>query len=120
VKGEMVGTVRVFPSHEGHGHWIGGRLAVRRAHRSTGAGEWLVREAVSYVKRHGCGKFTAHIQENNVPFFLKLGWRTVGPPGTYHGRLHQWMEADLKLVEEFNSTPQPVELPAQCAGFLRV
>ena len=74
---EIVGTVRVFPVNN-NGHWIGGRLAVKNGFRNTGAGELLVREAVEYVKSRGCTKFTAHIQLENVPFFSRVGWKTIG------------------------------------------
>jgi radical SAM protein (TIGR04043 family)/putative N-acetyltransferase (TIGR04045 family) len=92
--GEIVGTVRVFPP-ENNGHWIGGRLAIKKGFRSSGAGERLVREAVSQVRREGCTCFTAHIQQENVPFFIRLGWKTLGPVFEYRGKLHQCMEADL-------------------------
>jgi len=91
---EIVGTVRVFPVNN-NGHWIGGRLAVENGFRNTGAGELLVREAVDYVKNRGCTKFTAHIQLENVPFFSRVGWKTIEPVKDYFGRLHQLMEADF-------------------------
>ncbi len=90
----VVGTVRVFPVNQ-NGHWIGGRLAVRKEYRNTGAGEILVREAVHCVKNRGCTKFTAHIQVENVPFFSRLGWRTIEPVKDYFGKPHQLMEANL-------------------------
>ena len=55
----------------------------------------MVREAVRYVKKQGCSHFTAHIQAENVPFFLRLGWKPIGPLEDFHGRPHQLMEADL-------------------------
>ena len=91
---QVIGTVRVFPN-ENKGHWIGGRLAIRREYRHSGAGELLVREAVGYVKRQNCRRFTAHIQVENVPFFLRLGWKALGPVFEYRGVIHQLMEADL-------------------------
>jgi radical SAM protein (TIGR04043 family)/putative N-acetyltransferase (TIGR04045 family) len=91
---EIVGTVRVFPVNS-NGHWIGGRLAVKNGFRNTGAGELLVREAMDYVKRRGCTKFTAHIQLENVPFFSRVGWKTIEPVKDYFGRPHQLMEANL-------------------------
>jgi radical SAM protein (TIGR04043 family)/putative N-acetyltransferase (TIGR04045 family) len=92
---QVIGTVRVFPVNN-NGHWIGGRLAVRKVYRHTGAGELLVREAMNYVKRRGCTKFTAHIQLENVLFFSRLGWKTIEPVKKYFGKPHQLMEADLK------------------------
>jgi radical SAM protein (TIGR04043 family)/putative N-acetyltransferase (TIGR04045 family) len=91
---QVVGTVRVFPGNQ-NGHWIGGRLAVKKEYRNTGAGEILVGEAMHFVKNRGCTKFTAHIQVENVPFFSRIGWKTVGPVKDYFGKPHQLMEADL-------------------------
>jgi len=97
-EGRIVGTVRVFPAADGNGHWIGGRLAVRKGFRDSRAGAGLVREAVKRVKENGCTVFTAHIQEKNVSFFRKLGWKPVGPIEIVHGHPHQLMEADLGRV----------------------
>jgi radical SAM protein (TIGR04043 family)/putative N-acetyltransferase (TIGR04045 family) len=94
---EIVGTVRVFPA-DNNGHWIGGRLAVKKEYRYTGAGELLVREAMQHVKSQGCTKFTAHIQLENVPFFSRVGWKTIEPVKDYFGRLHQLMEANLEDI----------------------
>ena len=96
--GKIIGAVRVFPSNTGNGHWIGGRLAVKKVHRISYSGELLVREAMRYVKRHDCTRFTAHIQQKNVRFFSKLGWKSVGPVEDYFGLPHQLMEADLEQV----------------------
>jgi radical SAM protein (TIGR04043 family)/putative N-acetyltransferase (TIGR04045 family) len=90
----LVGTVRVFPNG-GSESWIGGRLAILKDHRKSGAGELLVREAVDHVKRQGCRYFTATIQEENVPFFIRLGWKRLGEVFSYHNRPHQKMAADL-------------------------
>lgn len=94
---QVIGTVRVFPVND-NGHWIGGRLAVRKEFRNTGAGELLVREAMGCVKSKGCTKFTAHIQVENVPFFSRLGWKAIEPIEEYFGKPHQLMEADLKSI----------------------
>lgn len=94
---QVVGTVRVFPVNH-NGHWIGGRLAVRREFRNTGAGELLVREAIQCVKSQGCTKFMAHIQVENVPFFSRLGWRVIEPMKEYFGKPHQIMEANLEDI----------------------
>ena len=92
----IIGTVRVYPAGTGNGDWIGGRLAVKKGFRASGAGELLVKEAVSTVKKQGCNHFTAHIQEKNVVFFEQLGWRIVGPVKNHFGKPHQLMEADLE------------------------
>jgi putative N-acetyltransferase (TIGR04045 family) len=111
--GEIVGTVRLFPANEGNGHWVGGRLAVKKAYRSYGIGKLLVQNAMRYVKKHNCSKFTAHIQVENVSFFSRLGWRAVGTIKPYFGRPHQLMEASLDFADKlFSSTPPspPVEV----------
>ncbi|MBI5584260.1 MAG: MSMEG_0568 family radical SAM protein [Deltaproteobacteria bacterium] len=97
-EGEIVGTVRIFPV-ENNGHWAGGRLAIQKEFRFSGAGERLVREAVAQVKRKSCTGFTAHIQQENVSFFTRLGWKPVGPVFAYRGKPHQRMEADLSKVD---------------------
>lgn len=99
---EIIGTVRVFPEKSVGNHWVGGRLAVKKASRDKQAGALLVKEAMSYVKRLGCTRFTAYIQEQNVHFFLLLGWSAVGPIEIYHGKPHQLMEADLNKVCTYN------------------
>ena len=93
--GHVIGTVRVYPAPTGNGDWIGGRLAVKKRFRASGAGELLVREAVRTVKKQGCNHFTAHIQEKNVPFFKHLGWQAIGKTENHFGRPHQRMKADL-------------------------
>jgi radical SAM protein (TIGR04043 family)/putative N-acetyltransferase (TIGR04045 family) len=95
---EIIGAVRVFPEKGIYNHWVGGRLAVRRESRDLQAGALLVQAAMSYVKKLGCTRFTAHIQEQNVRFFSLLGWKAVGPVEIYHGKPHQLMEADLDMV----------------------
>lgn len=94
LEGRIVGTVRVFPTGDS-ADWIGGRLAILKEYRKSGAGELLVRTAVSYVKKQGCNQFNAQIQKEKVSFFSRLGWKAVGPVFDYHGKPHQLMEADL-------------------------
>lgn len=95
---EIIGAVRVFPEKDSCNHWVGGRLAVRRESRDHQAGALLVQAAMRYVKKLGCTRFTAHIQEQNVRFFSLLGWKAVGSIQIYHGKPHQFMEADLDMV----------------------
>ena len=99
--GEVVGTVRVFPADSTTaGHWIGSRLAVRKWHRSYHTGALLVQEAMKRVREKGCKHFSARIQEENVPFFKKLGWSPAGPVQSYLGHPHQTMVADLGRVPD--------------------
>ncbi len=100
-KSAVIGTVRIYPAGDAEkGHWVGGRLAVRQGHRVSTAGTLLVKEAMNRVKKKGCTRFTAHIQENNVSFFEKLGWKPAGPLENYVNRPHRLMEADLEQVPE--------------------
>ena len=93
--------MRIYPAGDTeNGHWVGGRLVVRQGHRVSMAGALLVKEAMKRVKKKGCTRFTAHIQENNVSFFKKLGWKSVGPLENYVNRPHRLMEADLEQVPE--------------------
>ena len=95
---KIIGTVRVYKEDTKSDHWIGGRLAVEKNFRATSAGSGLVREAMKRVQKKGCKIFTAHIQEKNVPFFLKLGWTPMEPVKLHFGHLHQKMQANLDLV----------------------
>jgi radical SAM protein (TIGR04043 family)/putative N-acetyltransferase (TIGR04045 family) len=94
-QGSVIGTVRVFPVKGRPGYWMGGRLAIKSSCRANGVGEALVREAVSTVKDKQCNHFSAMIQEENVRFFERLGWRAVSGLMDYHGKPHRLMEADL-------------------------
>ena len=53
---------------------------------------------VKRVQKKGCKLFSALIQEQNVHFFTKLGWKARGPMEEHFGRLHQYMTADLDQV----------------------
>jgi putative N-acetyltransferase (TIGR04045 family) len=103
--GETVaGTVRVYPHDKAAGHWVGGRLAVSKPYRAGSVGASLVQEAVKQVLLQGCTHFTAHVQEQNVPFFKRLGWTAIGPTADYRGRPHQQMQAD-QILQKAISMP---------------
>jgi len=93
--GAVVGAVRCYPA--GDGVWYGGRLAVLRRHRHSAAaiGATLCRVAEATVIAHGCREFLAYIQQQNVPFFERLEWRTLGDIVHHHGHPHQLMAAAL-------------------------
>jgi len=95
--GVIVGTVRVFPTGS-NGHWIGGRLAVNKEKRIYKVGAGLVKAAMKQVKMKNCNRFVAHIQLENVEFFKRLGWETVGAVENHFNRPHQMMVADLDRV----------------------
>jgi radical SAM protein (TIGR04043 family)/putative N-acetyltransferase (TIGR04045 family) len=94
----IVGTVRVYPVPSEPGHWIGGRLAVKKSFRSGHTGSLLVKEAIKCVKNNGCTFFSAFIQEKNVQFFKNLGWETIGPVTIHYGIPHQPMKANLNQI----------------------
>lgn len=88
-EGEIVGTVRVY--HEGNGTWYGGRLAVLQAYRGKETGSHLIQKAVELVKEQKGKRFCAYIQDKNVPYFERCGWRSVSEVQKY-GIPHQLME----------------------------
>jgi radical SAM protein (TIGR04043 family)/putative N-acetyltransferase (TIGR04045 family) len=100
--GTVAGTVRVYPYNKDAGHWVGGRLAVSKPYRAGSVGAGLVKEAVKQVALQGCTHFTAHVQEQNVPFFKRIGWTAIGPTADYRGRPHQQMQADEILQKAFS------------------
>ena len=99
--GSVVGGVRCYFDPEwGEDTWFGGRLTVRQDYRHKGAqvGPLLVRAAERAVQERGCRCFLAHIQVQNVKFFERLGWHTVGEPQPLHGFPHQMMEAHFSWL----------------------
>jgi putative N-acetyltransferase (TIGR04045 family) len=89
----VAGTVRLYPLEEGL--WRGDRLAVLPAFRSHRIGPPLVHFAVAAAAVRGGTAMIASIQPQNVRLFEMLGWRCVGEPTLYVGRLHQKMMIDL-------------------------
>jgi poly(A) polymerase len=92
-QGRIIGTVRVY--REQADSWIGGRLAVLPKSRGF-AGARLVKSAVELVKQLGCKRFLASIQEQNVLFFEKLGWKSTHVEKIIRGVNHVIMQADLQ------------------------
>lgn len=107
----VVGAVRV--DERAGGLWHGSRLAVHRDFRGVaGVGASLVRKAVSGARSLGCRRFLATVQEQNVPFFRRLHWRTLEVM-PLHGMRHHLMEAELAFYPPV-SLHTPIELaPAQ-------
>jgi len=98
---QVVGTVRIHQQQGEQGGagdsgvWWGSRLAVHAAFRHHGRlGATLIRLAVSSAHARGCHAFLAHVQDQNVPLFEKMHWRTLSMQ-TLHGRPHALMQADL-------------------------
>jgi len=91
--GKIVGGVRCY-NPEGD-TWVGGRLSAAPGYRNGKVGYNLVRFAVESVKSRGCTKFLAYVQPQNVKFFERLDWKSIGEMFIHHEKLHQLMEADL-------------------------
>jgi putative N-acetyltransferase (TIGR04045 family) len=96
--GGVVGAVRCYTT--GDDVWYGGRLAVLADYRRHPAaiGPNLCRLAEASVIERGCRRFLAYIQMQNVRFFDRLGWTSVGEPADYHGQLHQLMAASMTIT----------------------
>jgi len=90
---EVVGTVRIHAVEPGV--WWGSRLAVAADYRKISAlGTSLIRLAVCSAHARGCRRFYAHVQTQNAPMFVRLGWNTIEEINV-HGRPHHFMQADL-------------------------
>jgi putative N-acetyltransferase (TIGR04045 family) len=90
---DVVGTVRIHAAEPGL--WWGSRLAVNREfRRQAGLGAALITLAVGTAHAQGAARFLAHVQEQNVPLFERLHWRSLAPV-RLHARQHRLMEADL-------------------------
>jgi putative N-acetyltransferase (TIGR04045 family) len=88
------GAVRLYPLDD-EGLWKGDRLAVLPAFRPRSLGARLVRFAVKTAGERGGELMIAHIQPQNVSFFTRLGWTTVGDPEIFVGREHRKMAIRL-------------------------
>jgi putative N-acetyltransferase (TIGR04045 family) len=92
---DVIGVVRIYPTRGGT--WYGGRLGVCRTYRTRGiVGSALVFAAVSTAHARGCTRFLATIQEGNVGYFERHGFRTVRSIEVCD-RPHRLMEADLAM-----------------------
>jgi len=90
---QVVGVVRCYPLE--NGDWMGGRLAVLPTFRGR-LGALLVRKAMEEVQIRGCHNFYAHIQEQNVKFFQRLGWTLTGESSVFSNVVHY----DMHVVFE--------------------
>jgi len=93
INNEIVGTVRVFKKEDSI--WFGGRLAVLKKARRGNTAKLLVKKAVEIAKDKRAKRFLAWVQESNVNFFLRLGWKKLNKGKNYLGKKHELMEADL-------------------------
>lgn len=89
----VVGAVRIHEATPGV--WRGSRLAVHAEHRKLGRiGAELIRMAVCTAHGLGASRFLAQVQEQNVLFFRRLHWKSLGTV-SLHGLPHHDMQADL-------------------------
>lgn len=84
----VVGVVRCYPLE--NGGWVGGRLAVLSDYRGR-LGALLVKRAMEEVRNRGCRNFYAHVQEQNVKFFQRLGWSLTGESSVLSNVIHYKM-----------------------------
>jgi len=95
--GEVVGGVRLHPEGDDPrlGWWRGSRLVCDRDTGGTSRGRVgaaLVRAACAGAIDAGALRFDAHVQEDKVGFFSRLGWESFGEivcAGVAH-RLMSW------------------------------
>jgi putative N-acetyltransferase (TIGR04045 family) len=108
--GLVVGAVRCYEAEPGV--WYGGRLAVLKEarHSAEAVGPRLCKLAEKVVIKHGCHRFLAHIQLQNVRFFERLGWQCVGEPADHFGQPHQMMQASLAAARKIKKRQQPPEV----------
>lgn len=107
--GTIVGAVRCYETEDGI--WYGGRLAVLKEarHNVTAIGPRLCRLAEKVVIERGCRQFLAYIQVQNVRFFERLNWTSIGEPIMHCGELHQLMQASLAEAKKLKKTSQVSE-----------
>lgn len=109
---QVVGVVRI--DERSPGVWYGSRLGVAREYRTVSnfhayqlfehneaiapftmaVGASLIFKAVSTANAIGCERFLANVQHQNVAFFERLHWKSLGETQIL-GHLHHRMEADL-------------------------
>lgn len=107
--GTVVGAVRCYEAEAGV--WYGGRLAVLKEarHNTNAIGPRLCKLAEKVVIKQGCQQFLAYIQLQNVRFFERLGWRTIGASLDHFGQPHHLMQASLATKKAIKTQP-PQEL----------
>lgn len=90
---QVVGVVRIYETHPRF--WYGGRLGVHPDYRRVGCiGKGLIHKAVTTANTWGCDRFLATVQVQNVRFFQRLHWESLGEMAVCD-RPHHLMEADL-------------------------
>jgi putative N-acetyltransferase (TIGR04045 family) len=105
----IVGVVRIYEPEPGL--WYGGRLGVQPDYRRVGhIGKGLIYKAVTTANTWGCHQFLATVQLQNVRFFQRQHWHSLGEL-VLCDRPHHLMEADLNFYPP--TTERRPMLPTQ-------
>ncbi|WP_256009395.1 MSMEG_0567/Sll0786 family nitrogen starvation N-acetyltransferase [Desertivirga xinjiangensis] len=117
---QVVGVVRIDEREPGI--WWGSRLGVAEQYRqmsrfntfglfntshpvhpfTMNLGGALIYKAVSTALAFGCQEFYAYVQEQNVNFFSRMHWKSLGTEDLF-GRTHHFMRCEL----DFYAPSQP-------------
>lgn len=73
-----------------------GRVAVEAAARGCGVGTAIMRALHEIATAHGLARVWCHAQVSAVPFYTRLGYRTVGDEFEEAGIVHVKMERTLR------------------------
>lgn len=73
------------------------RVAVLASHRGQGIGEKLMRYIEQHAKEKGLFTLKLNAQKHAEPFYLRLGYVSVGPPFEEAGIEHVAMKKNLSL-----------------------
>ncbi|EGK13010.1 GNAT family acetyltransferase [Desmospora sp. 8437] len=71
------------------------RVAVLPSQRGTGMGRALMKAVEEFASDHGVTLIKLHAQIQALPFYRKLGYRTVGEPFIDAGIQHREMEKPI-------------------------
>jgi len=103
----VVGVVRIYEREPSI--WYGGRLGTHPDYRRGWyIGKGLIEKAVTTANTWGCEHFYATVQLQNVRFFQRLHWQSLGEV-IIEKRMHHLMEADLNFYP-----PIPESLKLVC------
>lgn len=89
--GAPIGTARLDLDYGGKV----GRLAVLRNHRRHGVGRALMERLHAIAREHGAATLWCHAQLTAVPFYERLGYRSLGSTFDEAGIDHVRMELAL-------------------------
>ena len=92
---QVVGVVRIYELQPRV--WYGGRLGTHPDYRKGWQiGKGLIYKAVTTANAWDCQQFLATVQLQNVRFFGRLHWESIGEM-TFCDRPHHLMQADLNF-----------------------